>query len=51
MFLGDLVSADEAMAMELVDRVVADRDIETTLLELSERLAVAPTRAIALASG
>lgn len=48
MFFGDIVSADEAKAMGLINRVVADRDLDTTLLEWGERLADAPTRAIAL---
>jgi 2-(1,2-epoxy-1,2-dihydrophenyl)acetyl-CoA isomerase len=48
MFFGDIVTADEAKALGLVNRVCADRDLDTILLEWSERLADAPTRAIAL---
>jgi 2-(1,2-epoxy-1,2-dihydrophenyl)acetyl-CoA isomerase len=48
MFFGDIVTADEAKALGLVNRVCADRDLDTVLLEWSERLAEAPTRAIAL---
>jgi 2-(1,2-epoxy-1,2-dihydrophenyl)acetyl-CoA isomerase len=48
MFFGDIVTADEAKALGLVNRVCADRDLDTIVLEWSERLAEAPTRAIAL---
>lgn len=48
MFFGDIVTADEAKDLGLVNRVCADRDLDTILLEWSERLADAPTRAIAL---
>ena len=48
MFFGDIVTADEAKALGLVNRVCADRDLDTIVLEWSERLADAPTRAIAL---
>jgi 2-(1,2-epoxy-1,2-dihydrophenyl)acetyl-CoA isomerase len=48
MFFGDIVTADEAKALGLVNRVVADRDLEAAVLEWAERLAEAPTRAIAL---
>ncbi len=39
MFFGDIVSADDAKAMGLVNRVVSDRDLDTVLLEWAERLA------------
>ena len=42
MFFGDIVTADEAEALGLVNRVVADRDLEAAVLEWAERLAVAP---------
>lgn len=48
MFLGDIVTADEAKNLGLVNRVCADRDLDAVVLEWSERLADAPTRAIAL---
>jgi 2-(1,2-epoxy-1,2-dihydrophenyl)acetyl-CoA isomerase len=48
LFLGDIVSADEARALGLVNRVVHERDLEAATLEWAERLAEAPTRSIAL---
>jgi 2-(1,2-epoxy-1,2-dihydrophenyl)acetyl-CoA isomerase len=48
MFFGDIVTADDAKALGLVNRVVAERDLEAVALEWAERLADAPTRAIAL---
>jgi len=48
MFLGDTVSAKEALAMGLVNRVCADRDLEDVTLEWTDRLADAPTRSIML---
>jgi 2-(1,2-epoxy-1,2-dihydrophenyl)acetyl-CoA isomerase len=48
MFFGDIVTADEAKELGLINRVCADRDLDTVVLEWSERLAEAPTRAIAL---
>jgi 2-(1,2-epoxy-1,2-dihydrophenyl)acetyl-CoA isomerase len=48
MFLGDVVTADEAEKIGLVNRVCADEDLDAVVLEWAERLAEAPTRAIAL---
>lgn len=48
MFFGDIVTAEEAEKMGLVNRVCADRDLDTILLEWGERLADGPTRAIAM---
>lgn len=48
LMLGDAISADEAMALGLVNRVVPDDDLRTATAELAGRLAAGPTRAIAL---
>ncbi|MCL5444986.1 MAG: enoyl-CoA hydratase/isomerase family protein [Acidimicrobiales bacterium] len=45
-FLGDDVSAREAHGLGLVNRVVARSELNSTLEELSSRLAKAPTKAI-----
>lgn len=47
-FLGDKLSATDAAALGLVNRVVPTEDLETTALELGRRLADGPTSAIAL---
>ncbi|MEI8050379.1 MAG: enoyl-CoA hydratase-related protein [Actinomycetes bacterium] len=47
-FLGDEVSASDALAMGLVNRVVAPGDLVTTARGLADRLAASPTRAIAI---
>jgi 2-(1,2-epoxy-1,2-dihydrophenyl)acetyl-CoA isomerase len=48
MFFGDLVTADEALAMGLVNKVVSDRDLPVVTTEWAERLAEGPTRAVSL---
>lgn len=48
MFLGDDVSAEQAHAMGLVNRVVAPESLRAETEALAERLAAAPTRALAL---
>lgn len=48
MFFGDALSAAEAERIGLVNRVVPDGDLAGTAREWAERLAVGPTRAIAL---
>jgi len=48
MFFGDSVSATDAHAMGLVNKVVPDDELSTVTAEWAARLAVAPTRSIAL---
>lgn len=48
MFLGDDVTADAALQMGLVNRVVPPEELEATTAALAQRLAAAPTRALAL---
>ncbi|WAL96150.1 enoyl-CoA hydratase/isomerase family protein [Streptomyces sp. Je 1-369] len=48
MFFGDAVPAADAERMGLVNRVVPANDLEKTAREWAERLAVGPTRALAL---
>ncbi|MFC5220796.1 enoyl-CoA hydratase/isomerase family protein [Streptomyces coerulescens] len=48
MFFGDAVSAADAERLGLVNRVVADGELEKTAREWAERLATGPTRALAL---
>ncbi|MFJ4711437.1 enoyl-CoA hydratase/isomerase family protein [Streptomyces sp. NPDC088785] len=48
MFFGDAVSAADARALGLVNRVVPDGDLARTAREWAERLATGPTRALAL---
>lgn len=48
MFFGDSLPASEAAELGLVNRVVPAADFEATVAEWAGRLAVAPTRAIAL---
>ena len=48
MFFGDAVSAADAERLGLVNRVVADEELEKTAREWAERLATGPTRALAL---
>ncbi|MFD4877434.1 enoyl-CoA hydratase/isomerase family protein [Streptomyces sp. NPDC058420] len=48
MFFGDAVTAPEAERLGLVNRVVADGELEKTAREWAERLATGPTRALAL---
>jgi len=48
LFFGDPLSADDAAAIGLVNRVVEDHDLEATAAAWSQRLAAAPTRAVAL---
>lgn len=48
LFLGDDLSATEAQALGLVNRVVPSADLASTVDEWAGRLAVAPTRALAL---
>jgi 2-(1,2-epoxy-1,2-dihydrophenyl)acetyl-CoA isomerase len=45
--LGERITSREALAMGLVNRVVADGELEQETARLVERLACAPTRAIA----
>jgi 2-(1,2-epoxy-1,2-dihydrophenyl)acetyl-CoA isomerase len=47
-FLGERVSAEDALAVGLVNRVVDDGQLEATTRELAKRLASLPTRAIGL---
>ncbi|ACU77568.1 Enoyl-CoA hydratase/isomerase [Catenulispora acidiphila DSM 44928] len=49
MFFADDVPAAEALALGLVNRVVPDADLEKAARAWAERLAVGPTRALALA--
>ncbi|GHI06931.1 enoyl-CoA hydratase/isomerase family protein [Streptomyces cellostaticus] len=48
MFFGDAVPAADAERMGLVNRVVADGDLEKTAREWATRLATGPTRTLAL---
>jgi 2-(1,2-epoxy-1,2-dihydrophenyl)acetyl-CoA isomerase len=48
-FLGDEVSAEEALRLGLVNRVVSADDLESATRELALRLAKGPTKAIGLA--
>lgn len=48
MFFGDALSAADAERLGLVNRVVPAADLEKTAREWAERLAVGPTRALAL---
>jgi 2-(1,2-epoxy-1,2-dihydrophenyl)acetyl-CoA isomerase len=48
MFFADDVPAAEALALGLVNRVVPDAELEKAAREWAERLAVGPTRALAL---
>lgn len=48
MFFGDAVSAVDAKRLGIVNRVVADGELEKTAREWAERLATGPTRALAL---
>ena len=48
LFFGDSVSAADAAAMGLVNRVVPDDELATTAAEWAGRLAAGPTRSIAL---
>ncbi len=47
-FLGDSVSADEAREIGLVNRVVPASGLEAAVAEWADRLAVGPTRSIAM---
>ena len=47
-FLGDAVSADEALSLGLANRVVPDEELADAVTALAQRLAQAPTRAIAI---
>jgi len=47
-FLGDKLPAADAMALGLVNRVAAPGDLDATAAELLDRLAAAPTTALAL---
>jgi 2-(1,2-epoxy-1,2-dihydrophenyl)acetyl-CoA isomerase len=46
LFLGDTVSAEDALKMGLVNRVVPAADLEKTVQDLAERLAAAPRKAL-----
>ncbi|QDQ12152.1 enoyl-CoA hydratase/isomerase family protein [Streptomyces spectabilis] len=48
MFFGDALAAADAERLGLVNRVVADADLEKTARAWAERLAAGPTRALAL---
>ncbi|WP_030569445.1 enoyl-CoA hydratase/isomerase family protein [Streptomyces aureocirculatus] len=48
MFFGDALDATEAARLGLVNRVVPDADLEKTTRAWANRLAAAPTRALAL---
>ncbi|MPY52023.1 enoyl-CoA hydratase/isomerase family protein [Streptomyces acidicola] len=48
MFFGDALSATDAERLGLVNRVVPPEELEKTAREWAERLAVGPTRALAL---
>jgi 2-(1,2-epoxy-1,2-dihydrophenyl)acetyl-CoA isomerase len=48
MFFGDPLSAREAEGLGLVNRVVADEELDKTARAWAERLATGPTRALAL---
>lgn len=47
-FLGDAVSADEALRLGLANRVVPDGELDAAVMDLATRLAAAPTRALAI---
>jgi enoyl-CoA hydratase/carnithine racemase len=48
-FLGDTIDAAEALRLGIVNQVVAPEDLETTTLQLAERLRTAPPIALAAA--
>lgn len=48
-FLGDVVQAEEALRIGLVNRVVPHEELESATRELAMRLAKSPTKAIGLA--
>ena len=48
-FLGDSIDANEALRLNLVNRVVAPEELESATLQLAERLRAAPPIAIAAA--
>ncbi|CAN5814074.1 2-(1,2-epoxy-1,2-dihydrophenyl)acetyl-CoA isomerase PaaG [soil metagenome] len=48
-FLGDVMSAEEALRLNLVNRVVAPEDLEAAVRELAKRLRDAPPMSIAAA--
>ncbi|WP_369175206.1 enoyl-CoA hydratase/isomerase family protein [Streptomyces sp. R28] len=48
MFFGDALTAADAERLGLVNRVVADGELDKTAREWAERLATGPTRALAL---
>src|SRR6202008_4715565 len=48
-FLGDPISAEEALQLGIVNRVVKPEDLESATLELAERLRKAPPLAVAAA--
>ena len=48
-FLGDAIDATEALRLGIVNQVVAAEDLETTTLQLAERLRTAPPIALAAA--
>jgi 2-(1,2-epoxy-1,2-dihydrophenyl)acetyl-CoA isomerase len=48
-FLGDAVSAEEALRLGLVNKAVPAEELESTTRELASRLAKSPTKAIGLA--
>ena len=47
LFTGDLISAREAAEMGMINSVVADEELMSKVMEMAERLAQAPTAAIA----
>jgi 2-(1,2-epoxy-1,2-dihydrophenyl)acetyl-CoA isomerase len=47
-FFGDPVSASEAARLGMVTKCVPDAELDACVDELAERLAIAPTRAIAI---
>jgi 2-(1,2-epoxy-1,2-dihydrophenyl)acetyl-CoA isomerase len=48
LFLGDALSAEQALALGLVNSVVGEDELEETVGALAERLASGPTRTLAL---
>lgn len=46
LFLGDLISADQALQMGLINRVVAPENLESETQALAERLAASPSKAL-----
>jgi 2-(1,2-epoxy-1,2-dihydrophenyl)acetyl-CoA isomerase len=48
LFLGDAISADQALELGLVNRVVSAEQVVATAGEIAARLAQGPTRALAL---